>query len=169
MEQVYLRYRNEFVKWSMARFRISEDDALDHYQDTVAVFFEKAINGSLGEIESSLKTFLFGIGKNKVKQQFDVNSRMEKHEAGLTEHYQFLASDDDASQIYEQARSQTKDLFSLLGDSCREILRLFYFEKRSMSEIARIMNHKSEAVSRTTKKRCLEKLRSESKKPLADG
>lgn len=169
MEQIYLRYRNEFVKWSMGRFGIGEDDALDHYQDTLTVFFEKAINGSLGEIESSLKTYLFGIGKNKVRQQFDIMSRKDKHEAGLTEHYQFLASSEDASEIYEHARSQTREMFSLLGDNCQQILKLFYFEKKSMSEIARIMQHKSESVSRTTKKRCLEKLRVETQKPLADG
>ncbi len=169
MEQVYVRYRSEFVRWSIGKFGISEDDALDHYQDTLTIFFEKIMNGSLDEIGSSLKTYLFGIGKNRVRQQFDASSREEKHEAGVIEHYRFLAQDDELTETYEDARDQTRSMLDSLSDNCREILRLFYFEKRSMSEIADLMKHKSEAVSRTTKKRCMEKLRSETNKPLADG
>ncbi len=169
MERLYLKYRKEFVSWSIGKFGISEDDALDHYQDTMTIFFEKVMNGKLVEIESTIKTYVFGIGKNRIRQKFDATSREEKHEVGLSEHYHFLATDQDASEAYELARSQTKELFESLGDSCKQILRLFYFEKRSMSEIADLMNHKSEAVSRTTKKRCLEKLRSKINKPLADG
>lgn len=168
MEQVYFKYRSEFVGWSRGKFGISEEDALDHYQDTLTIFFEKVINGSIDSIESSLKTYLFGIGKNRVRQQFDQESRVEKHESGLAEHYRFLAEDEDASAAFEDAQSQTQSLFETIGEACKEILKLFYYEKKSMSVIANIMGHKSEAVSRTTKKRCLEKIRSQVKKPLAD-
>ncbi|WP_425393070.1 RNA polymerase sigma factor [Ekhidna sp.] len=169
MEDVYFKYRKDFVNWSMGKFGISKDDALDHYQDTLTIFFEKVMNGSLSDIESSLKTYLFGIGKNKVRQQFEGEARKEKHGEGLKEHYRFLAEDGDASIIFEEAKRQTAELFNSIGEGCKEILRLFYYEKRSMSEIASIMGHKNEGVSRTTKKRCLEKIRSEVKKPLTNG
>ena len=169
MEEAYLRYRKEFVKWSMGKFGISEDDALDHYQDTMTIFFEKVMNGTLFRIDSSLKTYLFGIGKNKVRQQFDKEHKIEKHGEGLVEHYRFLAEDGGAAEAYEEAKAQTKKMFAMLGDACKELLKLFYFDKRSMSEIAKMMNHKGEGVTRTTKKRCLEKLRSQATKPLSDG
>ena len=169
MEEVYFLHRAEFVNWSKGKFGISEDEALDHYQDTLTIFFEKVLNGSIEKIDSSIKTFLFGIGKNRVMQQFDASSRFERHEEGLTEHYRFLAEDEGLSEAMESARSQTVELFSQIGDACKEILKLFYYEKRSMSEIADMMGHKSEGVSRTTKKRCLEKLRSQIKKPLTNG
>lgn len=169
MEEVYFKHRKEFISWSIRKFDITEDDALDHYQDTLTIFFEKVMNGSIVEIESTLKTYLFGIGKNRVRQQFDVSGRKEKHQDGLAEHYRFLAEDDAAGDAYEEARNKTLQLFNVIGEGCKEILRLFYYEKRSMSEIADIMGHKSEAVSRTTKKRCLEKIRSQVKKPLTDG
>jgi len=162
MEEVYFKHRKEFVSWSIGKFGISEDDALDHYQDTLTIFFEKVMNGSITEIESTLKTYLFGIGKNRVRQQFDVSGRKEKYQEGLAEHYRFLAEDDQAD-VYEEVRDKTLQLFDEIGEGCKEILRLFYYEKRSMSEIAYIMGHKSEGVSRTTKKRCLEKIRSKVK------
>ncbi|MEP0984558.1 sigma-70 family RNA polymerase sigma factor [Ekhidna sp.] len=169
MEKLYLAHRKEFVSWSIGKFGISEDDALDHYQDTMTIIFEKIMNGSLTEIESSLKTYIFSIGKNKVRQQFDEAARKEKHGDGLQEHYRFLAEDSDAAVIFEEAKNQTSNLFQTIGEGCKEILKLFYYEKKSMSEIADIMGHKSEGVSRTTKKRCLEKIRSQIKKPLANG
>jgi RNA polymerase sigma-70 factor (ECF subfamily) len=169
MEHVYFKYRNEFVGWSKGKFGISTDEALDHYQDTLTIFFEKVLNGSITTIESSLKTYLFGIAKNRVRQQFDEVRRMDHHNQGVVEHYRFLAESQDSSLIYEEAKKQTSKLFNSIGEGCKEIFRLFYFEKRSMNEIAGIMGHKSEAVSRTTKKRCLEKIRSQVKKPLADG
>lgn len=169
MEKVYLKYRKEFVSWSIGKYGISEEDALDHYQDTATIFFEKVMNGSVSEISSSLKTYLFAIGKNRILQQFDEQNRIEKHEVSLAEHYHFISEDEGLTHVYEQARTRTMTMFNTLGDGCKEILKLFYFDKKSMSEIACLLGHKNEGVSRTTKKRCLEKLKNEVAKPLADG
>jgi len=168
MEEVYARHRTEFLNWAIGKFGISQDDALEHYQDTLTIFFEKVIRREILEIESSIKTFLFGIGKNRIRQQFDKESRREKHTEGLSEHFRFLAQHEDAAEVFEVARKTASQLFESIGDLCKEILRLFYYEKKTMQEIASSMGHKSEGVSRTTKKRCLEKLR-EQVKTIANG
>lgn len=168
MEKIYLQHRKEFVSWSVGKFNITENDALDHYQDTITIFYEKVMNGSIDEVGSTLKTYLFGIGKNRIRQQFDAESREGRHEGSLAEHYRFLAKDERLSEAYEEARGQTKMMFESLGEVCRAILKLFYFEKKSMREIADILGHKNEGVSRTTKKRCLEKLRIEVKNVETD-
>jgi len=66
MEKLYVQYRKEFVGWSMKKYGIPKDEALDHYQDTMTIFFEKVISGSLEEVQSSIKTYVFGIGKNRM-------------------------------------------------------------------------------------------------------
>jgi RNA polymerase sigma factor (sigma-70 family) len=169
MEKLYSTFRDEFVNWSRGKFNITEDEAADHYQESITLFFEKVLNGSIERIESSIKTYLFGIGKNRVRQQFDVSSRLERHGEGLSEHYRFLAEDEDASAIYEVAKQQSESIFKSLGEGCKEILRLFYYEKKSMSEIATLLGHKNEGVSRTTKKRCLEKAKTQMKITSTDG
>ncbi len=160
METIYFEYRDEFVGWSTRKFSINEDDALDHYQDVLTIFFEKIMNGDFTELESSIKTFLFGIGKNKIRQQFDKQTRRSQHLDQMKEHYQFLGEEDGAN-IFEKAYDVTMDALKSIGEPCLSILRLFYFEKKSMTEIAQTMGHKSEGVSRTTKKRCLEKIRNQ--------
>lgn len=163
MEKVYNENRNEFVNWSIKKFGISEEDALDHYQDVITLFYEKVMNGSVEEINSSIKTYLFGIGKNKVRQQFDKQSRHEKHEEGLAEHYLFLAKDVQLNKVFEESKNGVAKVFDTIGEACKKILQLFYFDKKPMNEIAKVLGHKSEGVSRTTKKRCLEKIRSQLK------
>ncbi len=168
MEQIYNEYRNEFIGWSVENHSISEQDALDHYQDTITIFFEKVMNGTLQEIESSVKTYLFGIGKNRILQQFQKENTRQRHEEDVSEHYRFLA-EKEINEIYTKASQTASGMFSLLGDKCQEILKLFYFDKRSMTEIASLMNFKNEGVARTSKKRCLEKIRQEMEKGKVNG
>ncbi len=168
MERIYNEYRNEFIGWGVENHSISEQDALDHYQDTITIFFEKVMNGTLQEIESSVKTYLFGIGKNRILQQFQKENTRLRHEEGVHEHYRFLA-EKELNDIYTSAIEKTAGMFSLLGEKCKEILKLFYFDKKSMTEIASVMNFKSEGVARTSKKRCLEKIREEMTKERNGG
>ena len=165
MEKVYSKYRNEFVSWSMKKYSISENRALDYYQDAITILFEKAINNTLGSIQSSLKTYLFGIGKNLVRQDLDSLTMTERHGSNLAEHYFFLAHNDEVNEIYQKAKEVTKQVFHTIGEPCKSILTKFYFEKKSMTEIAMDLNYKSEAVARTSKKRCLEKIRENLLKP----
>lgn len=168
MEEVYSRYRKEFVSWSKMKFRITEEEAVDHYQETIMAFYENTVNGSVILTDSSIKTYIFGIGKNKILQQFDANRRNEKHTPSIAEHYRFLLNDSESAGLFEQASAITAKVLESLGDGCKEILRLFYFEKRSMTEIAQALGHKNEGVTRTSKKRCLEKIRSSILKPHPD-
>ncbi len=165
MEEVYVRYRNEFLGWSKRTYSLGEEEAIDLYQDTITLFFEKVIAGSVDELSSTIKTYLFGIAKNKMLQLHDVSSRKNRHEEGVAEHYRFLLEDEGFRGVYDKAKEVTERVFSSMGEACRELLQLFYFEKKSMSEIAQIMGHKNDGVTRTTKKRCLEKVRNEVLKP----
>lgn len=159
MERIYSEHRNEFIHWSIGKFGINEEEALDHYQEVITLFLEKVLNGTLENIDSSIKTYLFGIGKNRVFQSFDEKKRLEKHMDAVSEHYQFLISSDESLEAFRETRSKAAVALNELGAACKELLQLFYFEKLSMSEIAARLGHKNEGVSRTTKKRCLEKIR----------
>ncbi|MEO9872795.1 RNA polymerase sigma factor [Ekhidna sp.] len=169
MERIYHAYRSEFLIWSMDKYNVSEDDALDHYQDAVTIFFEKVSNGMLEKIESTIKTYLFGIGKNKIRQKFQKDAKADDHLDGMTEHYQFLGEGVENHSTFEEAKNLAVNAFNQLGESCKKLLKYFYFEKKSMIEISKLMGHKNEGVSRTSKKRCLEKIREQLKNTNEDG
>ncbi len=159
MKSIYLEHRQEFIQWSRSSYRISEDEARDYYQDVIAIFFEKVMSGSLTDIDSSLKTYLFGIGKNQIRQFYQRIGREEKNQSRVTEHYTFIAESPSLNEHYIQAKSITEQAFKSIDSACKKLLQLFYFQQKSMKEIAEIMGYKSEEVSRTSKKRCLDKIR----------
>ena len=161
MEEVYTRNRSEFISWSQKNHRLNEEQAIDLYQEIITLFFEKVISGSLSDLTSTIKTYLFGMAKNKILQSYDVQSRHGKHEEAVAEHFKFLSESDELLGVYEKAKETTEKMFTSMGEMCRKLLRLFYYDKKSMSEIAEIMGHKNDGVTRTTKKRCLEKVRGE--------
>lgn len=165
MERVYFNYRDEFLNWAKRKFSLSHEEALEQYQESVTILFEKIVNGSLHRLEGSLKSYLFGIGKNRIMQGFDAENRQDKHQQDLSEHYRFLAEDQGARQIYEKAKKATKEIFKTLEEPCKTVLKLFYFDKKPMTVIAEELGYKNEGVARTTKKRCLEKIRDKFLKP----
>ncbi|MBD0257043.1 MAG: sigma-70 family RNA polymerase sigma factor, partial [Cytophagales bacterium] len=51
------------------------------------------------------------------------------------------------------------NLLGTLGEGCREMLLGFYYERKSMQELAGAMGYASEAVAKNKKASCLKKLR----------
>ena len=65
---VYEEYRTEFLKWITKEYECSDDDSKDIYQLTILIFYDNVRTGKLERLVSSVKTYLFGIGKNIVME-----------------------------------------------------------------------------------------------------
>ena len=98
--ELYKLYRDEFIAWSRAQFKTSEEQA----KDAILDFHQNIIHGRLTERSSSLKTHLFQIDKNSVyfhKAQFrlgliflsegDVNSPKKIFKAHVEQNSDFSA------------------------------------------------------------------------------
>jgi RNA polymerase sigma-70 factor (ECF subfamily) len=66
--KVYATYRSEFISWMTRTYPISEDDCKDIYQVTILIFYDNVRSGKLTDMASSIKTYLFGIGKNLARE-----------------------------------------------------------------------------------------------------
>ena len=53
---------------------------------------------------------------------------------------------------------QLSSLLNKLGESCRKILELFYYENLSMKEIVSHLHYENEQVVRNKKYKCLQQL-----------
>ena len=62
LRRLYLEYRSAFISFAQ-KFCSNSNDIVDAYQDAIIVLQEKAFNGDLDELRSTLKTYLFSIGK----------------------------------------------------------------------------------------------------------
>jgi len=154
---VYKEYRTGFTEWICSTQKIQYEEALEIYQQTILVFYENIVNGRLRELKSNIRTYLFAIGKNKVKEYRRHNRRnteISEYEA------ESLTENKEENARKERMISVSNNCIELLGDPCKKLLILYYYHKRSMKEISAEMGYKNENTTKNQKYKCLEKLRS---------
>jgi RNA polymerase sigma-70 factor (ECF subfamily) len=167
---VYETYRKEFLHWLVKDYHCSSDDSQDIYQLTILVFHDNIKNGKLENLVSSVKTYLFGIGKNiamdfgrKAKR----NSPIDK-ERWLTDYLMDESDNAPTDQMFDYARKALENL----GEPCRQLIKLFYYGKKTMEEITSVLNYKNAETAKNQKCKCMKRLRklyeSEQSKTLID-
>lgn len=60
---------------------------------------------------------------------------------------------------HAEHRELVAKLVASLGEQCQQILRLYYFERRSMQEVAEITGFKDEQKARNKKYKCMKALK----------
>ncbi len=168
IKELYGRYRSEFFAFSK-KYNIDEMDSADIYQDAFVAIRKHAISGKLYEINSSFKTYLFGIGKHLIYNQLKENASKNSYDSKLHN----VPSDYDVIQINDEKEltEEQKLLrlsFNQLGKSCQQMLTLSFYRGLTNEEIAEQYGYDSEAVVRSQKSRCLKTLKDLIKKSPND-
>ena len=152
--ELYRLYRDNFVHWAQQNYKIEEESAADVFQDTVVSLHNNIVKGKLFELTSSLKTYLYAIGKNIIRK------KLNKMEVIFEQEEEQIADTMTVEIIDEMALNKRQQLVSSLmnnmDESCQIILRLFYFKGFSMPSIAQhLEEYKNENVVRTQQFRCV--------------
>jgi RNA polymerase sigma factor (sigma-70 family) len=154
---VYETYRQEFLSWVSKEFQCSSDDCKDIYQLAILIFYDNIKQGKLEHLVSSVKTYIFGIGKN-VAQDFrrksNRNTPLDK-QRWLNE---TLMDEPDYSPS-EQMFDVAQKALAKLGEPCRQLVEMFYYEKKSMQEITEALNYKNAETAKNQKCKCMKRLR----------
>jgi RNA polymerase sigma factor (sigma-70 family) len=135
----------------------TEQDADDIFQETVVSFID-SVQKSKFRQESGIRTFLISISKN-----LWYNEIRRRQRAGNRERLFETERDQEDSGVNEiiqdrELKKQLNLLLQELGDSCRKILELFYYENLSMKEIVSHLHYENEQVVRNKKYKCLQQL-----------
>src|SRR5580698_7908156 len=135
----------------------SQQDAEDVFQETVLAFIGIVKKGSYRG-EASIKTFLVSIARNvwrnELKKRQRSDFREKKFESGRDQ------QEDDVSELmtHLEEKKQLRELVGKLGEPCRKLLQLFYYENLSMKEIVDHLPYENEQVVRNKKYKCLQQL-----------
>lgn len=135
----------------------TDQDADDIFQETVVSFID-SVQKSKFRQESGIRTFLISISKNlwynEIRRRQRAINRERLFEA---DHNQ---EDPDVSEIIQdrELKKQLNQLLQDLGDSCRKVLELFYYENLTMKEIVSHLHYENEQVVRNKKYKCLQQL-----------
>lgn len=135
----------------------SQQDADDIFQETVVAFIDIAKKGKY-RMEASIKTFLVSIARNiwynQIKKKERSGQREKVYEIGRG------ADEMDVSHFISdrEVKQEFRELLNKLGDPCRKILTLFYYENLSMKEMVDHLPYENEQVVRNKKYKCLQQL-----------
>ena len=158
LEKIYVENRKVFINFSK-RYNINEYDALDIYQDTIIAFQENVINGKIDHLESSISTYLFAIGKYKIfyfhrkNKKFDPNNEIHLNDNNLV--FDVNLEDENLTKKQEALKKS----FNTLGERCKSVLNLFYYQGYTLDEITEILNYSDKKVLKSQKSRCLKQLK----------
>jgi RNA polymerase sigma factor (sigma-70 family) len=145
----------------------TEQDADDIFQETIVSFIDSVQKGKFRQ-ESGIRTFLISISKN-----LWYNEIRKRQRSGNREKIFEMDRDQVEGSVAEtiqdrELKQQLNQLLQELGESCRKILVLFYYENLSMKEIVLHLHYENEQVVRNKKYKCLQQLTDKMKQnPLA--
>ena len=154
---VYETYREEFLHWVTREFNCSTDDSQDIYQLAILVFYDNIKRGKLEHLVSSVKTYLFGVGKNLVlesRRKAKRNTPLDQ-ERWLNEYVMEETDEAPTDQMISIARKA----LTRLGEPCRTLIESFYYGKKSMEEITQQLNYKNAETAKNQKCKCMKRLR----------
>lgn len=130
----------------------SEEDAEDMLQEALVILWER-IRGGRFELTARLNTFIFATVRNLWMRRLS----QKRHEVPLTvsiESREDAAPDALEDLITLDEVQRIRDALNMLGEPCRKLLLLFYWEEQSMEEIAAAMNFANADTVKSKKYQC---------------
>jgi RNA polymerase sigma factor (sigma-70 family) len=162
-EERFFKQYAYYIRQGMKDSGLLEEESSDAYTDSILSAIEAVVNGKFQE-KAKLKTFLHKIFLHKcvdIIRKKSTNKTSVHRTADIDLMTDVLpdAAKDVVQKLIEQAdHEQLRAQLGLLGDKCRMLLGLFA-ENYTDKEIAQIAGYKTGEVAKTSRIRCLEKLR----------
>jgi RNA polymerase sigma factor (sigma-70 family) len=161
-EQLFNRF-SYFVREGMTKHALSEDESFNAYSDTILAAIENIRNTHF-EARAALKTYLFQIFHNKcvdLLRKRTTNKNSVHRPESISDKLMLLS--DTARSVVQKLIDKAdwnllKEKLKELEDRCRQLL-MFWGENYSDKEIASLLNYKTADVVKTSRLRCLERLR----------
>lgn len=158
LKEVYNKYRNEFVLWAVRHHSCTMEEAKDVFQQTMIIFYENIIYQKVTDIKTQVKTYIFGIGKNKIHELVRNKTKQGsqfKDQLYVSSEYYYQQADDS----YEDQLQVVETCLDQLGDPCRRILAQYYYDKKTMLQISESLGYKNSETVKNLKYKCLQRLR----------
>jgi len=156
LEEIYALYRRDFADWAIRKFNLDMEEARDIFQVTLISFYENVHNGKLNSLNSSLRTYLFAIGKYQILRS-KKKSVMYANLDDLPD-INLLETDNKDLELEAEQQSKVQMALNQLGGNCQQLLEMFYFREMNMMQIAEALEYKNTNVAKVKKANCMRKL-----------
>ncbi|HEY4936829.1 MAG TPA: sigma-70 family RNA polymerase sigma factor [Puia sp.] len=161
-EQLFNRF-SYFIREGMTKHALSEDESFNAYSDTILAALENIRNTHF-EARASLKTYLYQIFHNKcvdLLRKRTTNKNSVHRSESISDRLLLLS--DSARSVVQKLIDKAdwnllKEKLKELEEKCKQLL-MFWGDNYSDKEIASLLNYKTADVVKTSRLRCLERLR----------
>lgn len=137
---------------------LSNEDWEDIFQDTCCILMENVKKGKFVLKEgSNLFSYFVEIGKRTMK-----SAVRRKSKSSASGPFQIKEEADLEIATEEKQKEQDRFLdrvFDSIPDSCKILLKKFYWDHKPMSEIASILGMQNADSAKTKKNRCMDKFK----------
>ncbi|MGH2647495.1 MAG: RNA polymerase sigma factor [Ginsengibacter sp.] len=161
-EELFSRH-SYFIKEGINKYSLDQEDVFNAYSDTILQAIDN-VTANRFEKRSSLKTYLYRIFNNKCVDLIrkKTTNKGSVHQTTPISDMLTMISD-PAKTIIQQLVEKTdwellKTKLNEIGENCKQLLNMFA-EGFTDREIVLSMEYKSADVVKTSRLRCLEKLR----------
>jgi RNA polymerase sigma factor (sigma-70 family) len=161
LEKLYSDYRQPFVVWACQFYQCQEEDAVEIFQKAYTILYMNVRDGKLTELTSSVKTYIFSIGKNLFREKFRSkhNNTVNLDDVSNTTAVRQVDSDILDDYQDEHQKELVRQLLVQIGDPCQTLLELMFIKGYSAEAVVYEMGYSDERVVRKRKSLCLKKLR----------
>lgn len=157
-------YKHEpMVRRTLFKYGAPETLVPEIFNDGLVLLLEKTQQSDF-QLSSKLSTYLTGICLNQWRNHSRKLSHKGRVELDLEIANTYAFVDYDPEK--EEKLQLLDTILEKIQDRCKQLLRLFYFENKRMTEIANEMNFSSEKSAKTQKYKCMEKAHELAKREL---
>lgn len=153
IKQLYLEYPK--VKALILKSGGTALIAQEIFNDSLVLLIEKIQNPSF-ELTSKLTTYLYGVNRFLMKNEL---RKQQKHNHTLEWNDTLTLNQEELDYDFEKEKQLTRleKVLEVISEKCKQIFRLFYYQKENMKFIAEKLGFSSESSAKTQKYKCIEK------------
>jgi RNA polymerase sigma factor (sigma-70 family) len=152
-----------FIKDATFKHKITEDEAASLYTDSVLAFIENVRNNRF-QGNSAIKTYIYQIFSNKCVDfiRKTATNKMSVHETETIDDSVFMMPDETKNILQTLISENEMNVLNVkigqLGEKCQQMV-LAWSEGFSDNQIAQELGYQTASVAKTSRLRCLDKLR----------
>lgn len=157
LKTLYLNYREPVILWCTKQLNLSPDEARGHYHEVILAVQRNVDSGRLEVLTCSWQSYLISVAKNLFITEW--RKKRNFTQVSLDALQNDVATIDEIEE--KEASFARLEQYALprLNERDRNLLFAYYYEKRTMREIAALFKIRNERAAIMAKKRALQRLR----------
>jgi RNA polymerase sigma factor (sigma-70 family) len=135
----------------------SSDDARDIFQEAMMVLYEKSLQESF-TLTCQIKTYLYSISRRLWLKKLQQGSRWSTSSEDIEETVPVEEEIEEKERL-DLDFLNMENAMKRLGEPCKSLLESYYFQKKSMVEIAEHFGYTNADNAKNQKYKCLMRLK----------